>query len=398
MTQGGREGDRFAALDHIRGLAILGILIVNAIAFAQPFDVYVDPNRSPVPMSAADGWAWWAIETFAREKFITLFSLLFGVSVFLVGETGEKPLQRRLIWLILFGLIHGAVIWHGDILFLYAVTGLVFMQWRHRPAAWLIGIGVLLYVITAAAFVGIDVLSQYMPTGMDLPPRDPGYVDQMRAGFLSSLTGNAWQWAQDVIAAVMFYGPHTLGLMMLGLGLFKAGFLKGESPKGWYGLAAGAGLLALVPLAGMNLVFMQGGFRGVDFWLVFDILTRALPLIISLGYAAILILVARSGGGWLLYPLACAGRMAFTNYLTQSVIMTMLCYGGRAPEGTSIAGYDLPLYGTLNHAGLVPIVAAIWVGQLLFSMLWLQVFRYGPFEWGWRCLTYRRWMPILKGR
>ncbi|ESQ92998.1 hypothetical protein ABAC460_01735 [Asticcacaulis sp. AC460] len=393
---GPREGERFAALDHIRGLAILGILIVNAIAFAQPFDVYVDPTRSPVVMSAADDWTWWAIETFAREKFITLFSLLFGVSVFLVGETGERPLQRRLIWLILFGLIHGALIWHGDILFLYAVTGLIFMQWRHRPAAWLIGVGALIYAVTAAAFVGIDILSQYMPTGLEMPPRDPGYVDQMRAGFFSSLAGNAWQWAQDVIAAVIVFGPHTLGLMMLGLGLFKAGFLKGESPNGWYLLAWAVGLLGLVPLAGMNLVFMQGGYQPVDFWLVFNIVDRALPLLISLGYAALLILVARSGGGWLLYPLACAGRMAFTNYLTQSVIMTMLCYGGRAPAGTEVAGYDLPLYGTLNHAGLVPIVVAIWIGQLLFSMLWLQVFRYGPFEWGWRCLTYKRWMPILK--
>jgi uncharacterized protein len=185
---------------------------------------------------------------------------------------------------------------------------------------------------------------------------------------------------------------------MLGLGLFKAGFLKGESANGWYLAAWAAGLLALVPMAAINLAFVRNGYRLEDLWLVVDILDKALPLVISLGYAAMLILVARSGGGWLLYPLACAGRMAFTNYLMQSVIMTVLCYGGRAPAGTQVLGHDLPLYGTLNHAGLVPFVAAIWIGQLLFSMLWLQIFRYGPFEWGWRCLTYGRWMPILKGR
>ncbi|EGF92508.1 uncharacterized protein yeiB [Asticcacaulis biprosthecium C19] len=398
MTAAERQGGRFAALDHIRGLSILGILIVNAIAFAQPFDVYVDPRRSPVPMSPADDVAWWAIETFARDKFITLFSLLFGVSIFLVGETGERPLQRRLIWLLVFGVIHGALIWHGDILFLYAVTGLVFMQWRERPASWLIAVGAVVYAVTTAALVGIDVLAQFIPMGLELPDRNPAYVEQMRSGFLSSLTGNAWQWAQDVIAAVIVFGPHTLGLMMLGLGLFKAGFLKGESRNGLYGLAVAAGLIALVPLAVMNLAFVQGGYRGVDFWLVFDILDKALPLVISLGYAAILIVIARTGAGGLLYPLACAGRMAFTNYLMQSVIMTALFYGGRAPAGTVVLGYELPLYGTLNHASLVPIVAAIWVGQLLFSMLWLQVFRYGPFEWGWRCLTYRRWMPILNSR
>jgi len=88
----------------------------------------------------------------------------------------------------------------------------------------------------------------------------------------------------------------------------------------------------------------------------------------------------------LLYPLACAGRMAFTNYLTQSLIMTGLFYGGRGPDW----------FGEMNHAALVPIVLMIWIGQLAFSTLWMSAFRYGPFEWGWRCLTYQRWMPIRR--
>ena len=103
--------------------------------------------------------------------------------------------------------------------------------------------------------------------------------------------------------------------------------------------------------------------------------------------AAVLILLARTKfGARLLHPLACAGRMAFSNYLTQSLIMTAIFYGGRGPG----------LFGTMNHAALVPIVAAIWIGQLIFSTLWLRWFRYGPFEWGWRCLTYDRRLPIIR--
>ncbi|MBW8880644.1 MAG: hypothetical protein JF615_04225, partial [Asticcacaulis sp.] len=164
------EKERFATLDHIRGLSILGILIVNALGFAQPFDVYVFPTHSPVPLTAADNMAWWAVETFAREKFITLFSMLFGVSLFLVGETHppreplwRTPLFRRLGWLVVFGLVHGAVIWLGDVLLLYAVTGFIFWRLRHHNAAWLLVTGFALYVFNFTIFPLFDYLSHPVP-------------------------------------------------------------------------------------------------------------------------------------------------------------------------------------------------------------------------------------------
>ena len=114
---------RIRSLDYLRGLSILGILLVNAITFAQPFDVYVLPRLSPVPLSHDDLIVWWLTETFFKEKFITCFTLLFGISLYLVGRDRnpvlpayQTPLFRRLSWLVVFGLIHGALIWHGDIL------------------------------------------------------------------------------------------------------------------------------------------------------------------------------------------------------------------------------------------------------------------------------------------
>ncbi|MGZ3304828.1 MAG: DUF418 domain-containing protein, partial [Asticcacaulis sp.] len=110
-----------------------------------------------------------------------------------------------------------------------------------------------------------------------------------------------------------------------------------------------------------------------------------LCLPVVLGYASLLILIGRTRRGQaLLHPLACAGRLAFTNYICQSLIMTAIFYGGRGPG----------LYGDMAYARLVPIVLGVWVAQLLFSVLWLRWFRYGPFEWLWRRLTLGRRVPI----
>ena len=145
--------------------------------------------------------------------------------------------------------------------------------------------------------------------------------------------------------------------------------------------------ICLVLIGGSACLAQARGFPFPQTLGLYDLAGRFLCLPVTLGYAAVLILLARTKfGARLLHPLACAGRMAFSNYLTQSLIMTAIFYGGRGPG----------LFGTMNHAALVPIVAAIWIGQLIFSTLWLRWFRYGPFEWGWRCLTYDRRLPIIR--
>jgi len=350
---------RIASLDHLRGLSILGILLVNAIAFAQPMAVYDHPQL--ITLTAADRMVWTVIEVFFRDKFITAFTLLFGVSTFLVGAE-PRLLRRRLLWLVLFGVIHGALIWHGDILLLYAITGLVFSRWRNMDWRRALAMGLVVFVVGAA--------TADWPQG-DGAPLDLADVARMRAGFLESLAGNFGEWAGHVVVTVLAYLPVTLGGMMIGLGLLRGGFLKGEAPVRVYVLAIGAGLasLALIALAVAKATPWERLVNGL------------LCLPVTLGYAAGLILAGRSAWGrGLLHPLACAGRMAFSNYLCQSLIMTAIFYGGRGPG----------LFGTLGHAALVPIVAAIWVGQLIVSTLWLRWFRYGPFEWAWRSLSYGR--------
>ena len=356
--------DRIAALDHLRGLSILGILMVNAIAFAQPAEVYSHPHL--IAMSPADGIAWTITEVFFRDKFITAFTLLFGVSTFLVGRE-PRVLWRRLLWMVLFGIVHGALIWYGDILLLYAVSGLLFMRWRFRSWRRLLAMGLVVFVVGA-------VVAGWPQS--DGAPLDLAQMARMRSDFWGSLTGNAGIWAVGV-PGLLGYLPVTLGGMMIGLGLYHSGFLRGEAPARVYVLAVVAAALALGPIA--------WAVRAGTPWE--PMVNGLLCLPVTLGYAGILALIARTGPGRvLLYPLACAGRMAFTNYLCQSLIMTAIFYGGRGPD----------LFGTMAHAALVPIVVAIWIGQLVFSMLWLRWFRYGPFEWVWRSLSHGKPVALHK--
>ncbi len=386
---------RIRTLDHVRGLSILAILLVNSIAFAQPFAVYSQPELSPLPLSHADLIVWWITETFFKEKFITCFTLLFGVSLYLVGRdcnpadpVYRTPLFRRLSWLVVFGLIHGALIWHGDILLAYAVTGFVFWRWQDASARKLLVWGLSLFVVGTALLLGPNIAISLSGEHVTAANGDLiGLTERMRGPFLISMAQNAAVWGQSAIQEVLGYMPTTLGLMMIGLGLFKSGILRGEARTRTYVLLMAAGVLSLVLIGWQARITMIAGFPFPEIFGLYALANDLLCLPVALGYIGALVLVGRTRiGGVALYPLACAGRMAFTNYLMQSLIMTGLFYGGRGP------GW----FGEMNHAGLVPIVVAIWIGQLVFSTLWMTLFRYGPFEWGWRCLTYQRWMPILK--
>jgi uncharacterized protein len=209
----------------------------------------------------------------------------------------------------------------------------------------------------------------------------------MRGGFWDSLAENAAVWASTEAAELIVFLPATLGLMMLGLGLFKAGILSGEARRETYFVFIIAGFVSLVAIGVQSLAIIRANFAFPDSFGWGQIANTLLCLPVTLAYASALILAGRTKVGTvLLYPLACTGRMAFTNYLVQSFIMTAIFYSGRGPG----------LFGTMNHFALVPIIAAIWLGQVIFSTLWLQVFRYGPFEWVWRCLTYGRRVRILK--
>ena len=391
--------DRIFQLDVLRGWAILGILAVNAIAFAWPFQVMMSEAPPPGATSPADLIGVWVTDVFFHDKFRTLFTMLFGVSIFLVG--GEKSdeargalLWRRLLWLGLFGLLHGVVLWYGDILLHYAYCGLLMMMmrsWSARRLLWIGGGLTLLWAVVAAvASWGMANLPAEVAAQMEAarPVATPEAIAEAvalyRSGWPAGLMENIEVWATFQLMASPFLIPVTVPLMMLGLGLFKSGYLHGRAPLWTYFL--------IILVGGANLAaFAVWGWQDTmageaDPTKGLAAAAGGAAFLITLFYASILILLVRFGLRPLVAWLAPVGRMAFTNYLTQTLIMVTLYY---APWGPMWFGQQGP-------AEMWMVVGAIWAAQIIWSPLWLSVFTMGPLEWIWRCLTYGRMVPIRR--
>ncbi|WP_453976656.1 DUF418 domain-containing protein [Brevundimonas sp. Marseille-Q4549] len=391
--------DRIQTLDLIRGLAVLGILAVNAGGFAATLSAYGSPALWPFADSGASALSLWIVDAFFHQKFISLFSMLFGASLFLVGgERGDpergRRLRRRLGWLVPFALIHGLAIWWGDVLLLYAWSGLFVMFARSWRPKTLFTVGLILFVLFSLSQIGGALALQFAPLRVQAEAAaqftpSASQIAQVRADMADaagSLAGayrqNLRGWFDLQVPSLFVFVVPTVGLMMIGLGLLKTGFLQGARSVRLYALVIGIGAAALAVVAALAWrddvahagALWSAGVEGL------------LNPLIALGYASVLILAWKAGAARWLSPLAAAGRMALTNYLAQSLIMTSLFYGGRG----------LGLMGQVDRPALWIIVLLIWALQLVWSPLWLSRFRMGPAEWVWRSLTYGRAMPIRK--
>ena len=394
------SGARIQTLDVLRGVAVLGILAVNAAAFALPMDAALAPEQSPFPLIGASAVAHWTVEVFFHQKFVTLFSMLFGVSIFLVGgERGDaargRLLRRRLFWLALFGLIHGAAFWYGDILLLYAWAGLFVMLMRSMPARSLILFGaaatLALATLQAATMwmtvngpaLLVDALSD---ESMSLAEGAvSASITAYRSGWPAGLIENLKAWGVLQSTSLFGYVFATVPLMMLGLGLFKIGFFHGRlSTRVYLALVAvGGAVLALLGVLEWREIMAGPGVQATDGW---SEVVASYPIFITLAYASGLILLTSHGVGWVRRLFAPVGQMAFTNYLTQTLIMTSLFYMPWGPR----------LMGQVDYPGQWAIVVAVWALQLIWSPLWLSRFRMGPLEWLWRRLSYGRSLPLRR--
>lgn len=393
-------GARIQTLDVLRGVAVLGILAVNAAAFALPMDAAMAPEQSPFPLVGASAVTHWLVEVFFHQKFVTLFSMLFGVSIFLVGgergdETRERVLRRRLLWLALFGLIHGLAFWYGDILLLYAWSGLFVMLMRSMSARSLILFGaaatLALATLQAATMwmtvngpaLLVDALSDESLSLAEgaVSASIAAYHSGWPAGLIENL--KAWGFLQS--ASLFGYVFATVPLMMLGLGLFKAGFFHGRLPTRLYlaMVAVGGVVMTLLGLLEWREIMAGPGVQATHGWVE---VVAAYPVFITLAYASALILLTSRGVGWVRRVFAPVGQMAFTNYLSQTLIMSSLFYMPWGPR----------LMGQVDYPGQWGIVISVWALQLIWSPLWLSRFRMGPLEWLWRRLSYGHDLPLRR--
>ncbi|AZU03902.1 hypothetical protein X907_1369 [Glycocaulis alkaliphilus] len=390
--------DRHQSLDVLRGIAVLGILMVNIPTFFMLPEAYQYPPADP-GFDAAGAQAWLFVHVFFEMKFITIFSALFGAGILLMTgygpDSSTKVHYRRMLWLLAFGMVHAYALWFGDILVSYAVFGMIAVLFRKMSAGKLVFWGFFWITLTGLLMVGMFASFMMLPEEMDPASIGMAQSPEAAASIIAAYQeGSAGRWGHNALMALMaqlsgmaLFGGRVIGVMFLGMALFKSGFLTAKWGVTKYAASAFVGLAIGLPLAwygGQHAVADNFDLRGL--WL-HTATNYVASLLMAFGYASIVMLICKIPVLALLrVPFAAAGRMAFTNYLTQTITLVILSTGT----------IGLGLYGTLGREELIPIVLSIWMVQLAVSVIWLQVFRFGPFEWLWRSLTYWKLQPITK--
>ncbi|CAH6023379.1 TPA: DUF418 domain-containing protein YeiB [Klebsiella pneumoniae] len=380
--------ERNVTLDFVRGVAILGILLLNISAFGLPKAAYLNPAWSG-SASLSDAWTWALLDLLAQVKFLTLFALLFGAGLQLLLPRGKRWIQSRLTLLALLGFIHGLFFWDGDILLAYALVGLV--SWRMVREAHhvksLFNTGVVLYLTGIAVLVLLGMISGTAANRSWAPDAANLQYEQYWKlhGGMEAVSNRADMLSDNLLALGAQYGWQLAGMMLMGAALMRGGWLKGQFSLRHY-RRTGALLVAAGMAVNLPAIFAQWYLAWDYRWCAFLLQAPrelSAPLQ-AIGYAAL------AWGYWpqlcrfrLVGAIACVGRMALTNYLLQTLICTTLFY-------------HLGLFMRFDRLQLLAFVPPIWAVNLLISSLWLRRFRQGPVEWLWRQLTLRASGTSLK--
>jgi uncharacterized protein len=398
------QADLITSIDTVRGVAVLGILLLNIISFALPSAAYPNPSVAGGTDTLNLG-VWTVVHVAFDGKMRALFAMLFGASMLLVAEKAgaEGPMVhvRRMAALLLIGLVHGWAFWQGDILVYYALIGLlVFPLWKKAPRTLLAIAALLLLLQSAVHFSGAwqggqleqaaqapgataedqAALDDFRSSLAPLPQDVADEIEAIQGSWAESFAVRAreLQFFYSFLFPAVFL-LETMAQMLIGMALFRLGWWQGARPTRHYlrftaiALPVGLALMALVAHG-----FRAGGFDPVDFFRAEGFRVLIGPLI-ALGYAALVIAAVQQGMlPHLSSRLAAVGRMALSNYLATTIICSIL-----------FQGWGFGLFALLDRWQLYPIVFAIWLLLLGWSKPWLQRFRYGPAEWLWRSLA--RW-------
>jgi uncharacterized protein len=394
------EPERIASIDVLRGFALLGILVMNIQSFAMPVAAYSNP-RAYGDLTGANYAVWLLSHVLADQKFMTIFSMLFGSGIVLMtgrrDEAGLRPAgahYRRMGALALFGLLHAYLAWYGDILFSYALCGMVVFLFRKVRPRFLILLGLLLLAIRPGVLAALDWITSWSPEFLKLleegwkPPAE-AIRQEIQAYRGSWLQGLQHRWLISFMVQTFGFLLLTAwragGLMLVGMGLYKLGVFSLRRSRAEYVALIAVALLVGVPIILYGVLMNERAawyvgyakFTGAQFNYWGSIL-------VSLGWVGVIMLICGQPRLVpLTRPLAAVGQMALTNYLMHTVICTTLFYG-------------FGFFGQLERIGQIGIVLAIWTLQLIVSPIWLHYFRFGPAEWVWRALTYLKLPPMRR--
>ncbi|WP_071891271.1 DUF418 domain-containing protein [Hymenobacter sp. PAMC 26628] len=426
------QADRLQNLDMLRGVALLGILMMNIPYFALP-EQFAEGFRRDV--HSANFWTYAVIEVLFEGKMRALFSMIFGAGIVLFALRKERAglpvaglFYRRMGWLVLFGLLHAhLLLWEGDILYFYGIGGMLAFLFRKLPAKYL-ALGVPLVAVLGFAASTLffqhvravrfgyvaaqaaqrrhqpltaaqkEQVAEWQTMEKDHLPNPRLVAEhkrQMKSGY-ASVAGRIRRPTWDSQTKYLFFTiPDVLTLMLLGIALFKWGFFTGQWSRAQYWRTAVWGYAVGLPLVLLSFYLQYQRGTGAAAQIAY-IETHAVAwagliypvqrVALVLAHSSVLLLLHQAGA-WLglTRRLAAVGQMAFTNYIMQTVFCTLIFFG-----------YGLNYYADLQYYQLYFVVAGIWLVQLIISPIWLKYFLFGPLEWLWRSLTYWQVQPMRR--
>ena len=392
------QSDRIVSIDLLRGVAVLGILIMNIQHFSMPTAAYINPGAYG-DLIGLNKWVWIISHILASGKFMSIFSMLFGAGVLLfTGRAESKGLNsallhyRRMGWLLLFGMMHGYLLWTGDILVSYSLCGMLVFLFRNKRPATLIWIALpffLFPILLDLFFIGS--ISQWPAEAyqftMESWNPDAASIehnlDVYRGGWLGQmgLRVHGTLFMQTSYFMMQSFW-RVMAMMLLGMALYKWQVFSATRSSRFYMKMTLIGLLVGFLLSGSGVflnfknqwVMEFSMFLGEQFNYVGSVGT-------ALGYTGLVMLLSKLNVcTGMKSRFSAVGRMAFSNYILMTLICTFIFYG-----------QGLGLYGSMERKFQIVLVLAIWILILIISPLCLRRFRFGPLERLWRALTYWHW-------
>ncbi len=425
------QQERIVIIDSLRGIALLGILMMNIPYFALPepaFDNLAVNNE----LGTINQKVWYSVNWFLEGSQRAIFSMLFGAGIILFITRLEKRIEgimtaeyfiRRQLWLLFFGLVNAFVLlWPGDILFQYAICGIILFVFRRMPVKGLL-ISAFICLVLMTTRENVDLFRQHKKIfkGEAIAKLDTTKVkltDEQKddLGAMTGFKERAGKEAQEkemkknlrevrgsygevynnlsnASTNAEFYYTYyglwdVLLFMFIGMAFYKNGILTGNASVKiyWALFIAGLGLGLVVSYFRLQPL-LDTKFNRFDYTkrivVEYYEVSRTLR---SLGIFGLLMLLYKSGlFGWLFQLMRPVGQMAFTNYLAQSLICAVYFYG-----------FGFGRYGYLQRYEIYYVVAAIWIVEIAWSHVWLRYFRFGPLEWAWRSLTYWKLQPLKR--
>jgi len=394
------SSERIESMDVLRGFAVLGILAMNVGAFSMPAAAYFNPSVYG-DLGGLNGWVWRLTHLLADLKFMAIFAMLFGAGIVLMWQRAEERSRpstglhyRRMFWLILFGLLHAHLLWYGDILYWYGMTGLLVYLLRKRSPAALIVIAVLFFAVSSSLmiFSGLS-MDQWPPEERadmieQLNPSDAAKADEIaayRGSWLEQMEPRREHAIEMETSTYLAWAIWRVGgLMLLGMALFKLGVLSAARSRSFYLGLVGLAVLVGLPLVGYGMQRnIASGWPTPEFFFLGTQYNYWGSVLVALGWIGAVMLLCQQSVAMITGRLAAVGRMAFTNYIMQTVICTTVFYG-----------HGFGLFGSMERVGQFAVVVGVWIFQLIVSPIWLRHFRYGPLEWLWRSLVYLEVQPF----